>query len=511
MLIEYLREIILKMLEDPIYSKPKIVELPPSLSRDLRGYLINKLRQQGDEHATRVFHKQIRYGDLDLSLNRAFRYLEDKCGITDRNEIREFLIKMLDEIMKEEKFVGWKKYEYDAFENPVDNAIFESMLQHALSSKTKDEIGEIIEYGKQNGLFYWDGEKWHVTNLGHFFIKLSPLQAVKFLLLVEISHSGGIKDNWHISEEFLRKLLKVKKMYWNLDDPSTLVYYNREWTKRLNDIGIVERKIYYLDPVYEPIELGDSIKLNKMGEIVLEEILNTEKDSLSVLLELLYRQELRFSSDLLAYYMSSETIGKLKRLFEDSELVKGQEGEIQASLRAFEDGNYISSLKTLIPTIEGIVRNIYVNKGLGGTDKDLEPMLQELRSNKWITKETEGLVISLGRAKRLHGLESLSEQEAQIHCIIGLKALEGIFKDYYFFTVLRLCFEKISEVEPNVSAEYLLEAYPKKRKEVHVQIKEHSLESLYKKVELVCTLPKYDKVYSFKVELEKNNIEFNEV
>jgi len=37
------------------------------------------------------------------------------------------------------------------------------------------------------------------------------------------------------------------------------------------------------------------------------------------------------------------------------------------------------------------------------------------------------------------------------------------------------------------------------------------LESLYKKVELVCTLPKYDKVYSFKVDLEKNNIEFNEV
>ncbi len=208
--------------------------------------------------------------------------------------------------------------------------------------------------------------------------------------------------------------------------------------------------------------------------------------------------------------MSSETIEKLKRLFEDSELAKGQEGEIYASLRAFEDGNYISSLKTLIPTTEGIVRNIYVSKGLGGTDKNLEPMLQELRSNKWITKETEGLVISLGRAKKLHGLESLSEQEAQAYCIIGLKALEGIFKDYYFFTALRLCFEKISEVEPNVSVEYLIEAYPKKRKEVHVKINEHSLESLYKKIELVCTLPKYDKVYWVKVDLEENIVEFNE-
>ena len=246
-----------------------------------------------------------------------------------------------------------------------------------------------------------------------------------------------------------------------------------------------------------------------MGKIVLEEILNTEKDSLSILLELLYRQELRFSSDLLAYYTSSETIEKLKRLFEDGKLVRGQEREIQASLRAFEDGNYISSLKTLIPTIEGIVRNIYVSKGLGGTDKDLEPMLQELRSNKWITKETEGLVISLGRAKKLHGLEGLSEQEAQVYCIIGLKALEGIFKDYYFFTALRLCFEKISEIEPNISEEYLLEAYPNKRKEVHVQIKEHSLESLYKKVELICTLPKYDRVYSFRVDLEKNIVKSN--
>ncbi|RLI80941.1 hypothetical protein DRP04_07195 [Archaeoglobales archaeon] len=508
MLIEYLRQIILKMLEDPIYSKPKIVELPSPLSRKLRGYLISKLRRQGDEHAARVFNEQFRRGNLDISLNRAFRYLIDECGINDQEEIEKFLAKMLDEIIKRKRNV-WRKPKFEVFENPVDNSIFESMLQHALSSKTKDETGEIIEYGKQNGFFYWDGEKWHVTNLGHFFIKLSPLQAVKFLLLVEIGQSRGINDNWHISEKFLRKLFEVKEMSWYLENPKELADYNSKWVKRLNDLGIVEREIVYVDPVYIPIEIRDNIKLNKMGKIVLEEILNTEKDSLSILLELLYRQELRFSSDLLAYYTSSETIEKLKRLFEDGKLVRGQEREIQASLRAFEDGNYISSLKTLIPTIEGIVRNIYVSKGLGGTDKDLEPMLQELRSNKWITKETEGLVISLGRAKKLHGLEGLSEQEAQVYCIIGLKALEGIFKDYYFFTALRLCFEKISEIEPNISEEYLLEAYPNKRKEVHVQIKEHSLESLYKKVELICTLPKYDRVYSFRVDLEKNIVKSN--
>ena len=171
---------------------------------------------------------------------------------------------------------------------------------------------------------------------------------------------------------------------------------------------------------------------------------------------------------------------------------------------------YIGSLKTFIPTIEGIVRNIYVDMSIGGTDKDLEPMLDELRSKKWITKETGALVISLGRTKKVHGLEGLFEQEAQIYCTMALKALEELHKDCYFFTALRMCFKKIAEKEPHISAGSLLSAYPKKRAEVHVQVKEHLLNTNYKKIELLCTLPKHKKVYECKADLEKNNIEISE-
>ncbi len=125
-------------------------------------------------------------------------------------------------------------------------------------------------------------------------------------------------------------------------------------------------------------------------------------------------------------------------------------------------------------------------------------------------KETEGLVIGLGRDKKAHGLEGLSEQGAQIYCGLALMALENIHKDFYFFTALRMCFEKIAEKEPHISAESLLSAYPKKRDEVHVKIKERLSDTNYKQVELLCTLSKHKKVYECKVDLEKDNIEISE-
>ena len=137
-------------------------------------------------------------------------------------------------------------------------------------------------------------------------------------------------------------------------------------------------------------------------------------------------------------------------------------------------------------------------------------MLDQLQSNRWITKETVALVISLGRTKKVHGLESLFEQEAQIYCTMALKVLEELHKNFYFFTALRMCFKKIAEKEPHVSAGSLLSAYPKKREEVHLQVKEHLLDTNYKKIELQCTVPKHKKVYMCKADLEKNNIEISE-
>ena len=508
MLTEELRTIILKITEDPLYVKPSAIDIPLKLNRRLREYFITQLRTRKDKYAAQIFNEQIRYDELDKVLKGAYQYLVDKCGISTEEELYRFLKLLIGNILRQQGKREWAKRE--ELENPVDEAIFQSIRSFSRGSEYEN-IPALIEYGKQNSLFHWNGEKWRVTNLGLAFIKLSSMQAVKFLLLLELHQSGGKDDVWHVSRNYLEWIYTTKEYFFDYPPNEIPEIYLGKWLRRLIEMGIIEFEIAYEGGVGNfQYDVGYIIKVTKFGEVILEIILDSESDPLSTFVEMLYRQELNFSPDLLSYYSNSETIEKLRGLFLNSEIVKGQGNEIKAGLKSFQDMNYISSLKTFIPSIEGVVRNIYVDKSIGGTDKDLEPMLDQLQSNRWITKETRALVISLGRTKKVHGLEGLFEQEAQIYCMMTLKALEDIHKNFYFFTALRMCFKKIAEKEPHIPTGSLLSAYPKKRDEVHLQVKEHLLDTNYKKIELLCTLPKHKKVYECKADLEKNNIEISE-
>ena len=271
-------------------------------------------------------------------------------------------------------------------------------------------------------------------------------------------------------------------------------------------MGIIEYNTAYGGPNGE-YQLGVSIKLTKFGDATLENVLDIEQDILSTFIDMQYRQELGLSYTPLSSYSSSETIEKLRELISNSEIIKSQKMDIEAGLRAFQDMNYISSLKTFIPAIEGVLRNIYVVNEIGGTEKDLEQMLQELKSNKWINKETEGMIIALGRTKKAHGLENISQQEAQLYSTMALKALECLHKDYYFFSALRMSFKKIAEKEEHLTEDFLLNSYLKRKDVIHVLVREHTINSNFKEIELLCTLPKHKKIYCFKINLKKNNIE----
>lgn len=118
-------------------------------------------------------------------------------------------------------------------------------------------------------------------------------------------------------------------------------------------MGIIEFEIAYEGGVGNfQYDVGYIFNVTKFGEVILKIILDRESDPLSTFVEMLHRQELNFSPDLLSYYLNSETIEKLRGLFLNSEIVKGQENEIEAGLKSFQDMGYISSLKTFIPSIE---------------------------------------------------------------------------------------------------------------------------------------------------------------
>ncbi|MFZ3170300.1 MAG: hypothetical protein WA130_22025 [Candidatus Methanoperedens sp.] len=511
MLTEELRNFILKITEDYFYIKPNIIELPHKLNQRLREYFIVQLRTRKDKYAEQIFNKQIEYNRLDRILNRSYQYLKDKCGILNEDELHSFLKEIIDDILNQQDKWIWSDRE--KLENPVDEAIVQSMQPFSRYESSYNpnkailELIELIEYGKRNNLFYWNGERWYVTNLGYSFIKLSPMQAVKFLMLLEIHQSGGNDDIWHFSKDYLNWIHETKTHYFNFEEPlDNNQIYVGQWIKRLSEMGVIECIRNY-GGTFDEYELGMEIKVTKFGEVTLENVLDSEQDPLSTFVEMLYRQELNLSDNLFLHYSSSETIEKLRELFSDSEIIKGQNMDIEAGLKAYQDMNYISSLKTFIPVIEGIIRNIYIDNHIGGTDKDLEPMLLELKSKKWINKETESLINSLGRSKKVHGLEGTPQKEAQLYSTMALRALECLHKDYYFFEALRMSFKKITEEVEHLSEGNLLNAYPRKRDEIHVLVREHTLETKYRQIELICTLPKHKKVLSYKINLEKKSIE----
>jgi len=43
----------------------------------------------------------------------------------------------------------------------------------------------LLDYAGELGLVYWNGEKWNITRLGKFILKLPPLELIKALLTLE--------------------------------------------------------------------------------------------------------------------------------------------------------------------------------------------------------------------------------------------------------------------------------------------------------------------------------------
>ncbi len=316
----------------------------------------------------------------------------------------------------------------------------------------------LIDYVSELNLIYWDGEKWNLTELGKFMLKLPSPELVKALLTLEtiLPTSSNCMSRAFLKE--IRKLLSRNSMHMHrvtlveniiaeqLNIPQAMIH---SWLTRLAELGLVT-----LMP-------GDGrLRANKLTPELLDSILNIRTNPYYALLSslLLKSGPPLITTDLPAH------IERLK----DNPLLQSSWGEVKQALNSYNNRDYHAALRTLLPFIEKILREIAVREGIAGTDKGLNALMEIVKGHKLISARTEGLIKALGRDLELHGLEQLDTDRARFYAELAQMTLLELIRDYERHKLLHEAIKEISR-ELGMNPEELIKAYPNNRKTIHVQ------------------------------------------
>jgi len=315
----------------------------------------------------------------------------------------------------------------------------------------------LIEYAIELNLVYWDGEKWNLTELGRFMLKLPPLELIKALLTLEALLSRATpycmtREFLEFLEKLLNSLPEDEASEWEIVDNYAeamglapfMVHF---WFNRLAKLGVITFK-------------ADQLSANEFTLQLLSLVLDPSSNPYYSLVSSLVFQ----SGPPLVTTNIPEHIEEL----ESNPLVSGSWGEVRQALNSYGSGDYHAALRTLLPVIEKVLREIAVKEGLAGTDKGFSALVEIVKGSKLISARTEGLLKALGRDFELHGLEQLDLDRARFYAELALMTLLELVRDYERHKLLREALQEISR-ELGVSSEELIKAYPDNRRTIHVQ------------------------------------------
>ena len=142
--------------------------------------------------------------------------------------------------------------------------------------------------------------------------------------------------------------------------------------------------------------------------------------------------------------------------------------EIEQAIDSLERGNYHAALRTVLPIVERLLRDIAVQEGIAGTNKGLKALVDIVKGHKLISDRTEGLIKALGRDIELHGLDQLDIDRARFYAELSLITIIELVRDYRRHKLLHQALQKIAQ-QLGISTKELIKAYPENRRIVHVQ------------------------------------------
>lgn len=436
-----LREILLKVKENPHYYPPPVSTKIDEIVKIVRRRIIQLALRQKNTLYGGILDDLLspEYRDGIIS---AYYYLAHELGFEDRKAIN-LISRALEMLLDAHKSRSWSSEDI-ILEYVIE--IIDGEDQYSLYPLT------ILKYASELGLIYWDGEKWNITELGEFLLKLPPLDLVKALLTLEAILSKNTQNCMTIDfMQYLYKLVSSGAEYdmrYHIDliirELGLTYSHVYSWLNRLASFGIIQLN-----------RREDILKANPNLINILENAIFHDRNPLYPILKaLILRTDPPLALKNTASYLKN---------FRKDPLLLDSWGEIEEAINAFEHGDYHATLRTLLPVIERVLREIAVREKVAGTNKGLKALIEILRGKRLISERIESLVKALGRDIELHGLEVLEKDRARLYSELALVSLLEIVRDYRRHKLLHKGLKLLAD-KTDVTYEELIKAYPNDKK-----------------------------------------------
>ena len=260
-----------------------------------------------------------------------------------------------------------------------------------------------IDFSEKRQLAIKDShnKSWHVSNLGNYFMKLSPFEAVSFLLAIEVVLNNDKGYSKFINIEMIDRLLEN-------EEKGNRRFYGEPYS--LKALGIIENN----HPRFRN-------QLTEFGRKIVEGIKNNYDKYKDLILFLLESEPTGLNFDEL------DDLEELSSWLENSWILKeSQKKTIKKALSLYREDYYFESLNSLFPQLEATLNNA-LNKINFAPDslKGMQNKVEKLKKEKILTSKTStGLEIFSSRNKFLHG--NIIEEDSET-----LKPLFSLVLTYF--------------------------------------------------------------------------------
>lgn len=228
-------------------------------------------------------------------------------------------------------------------------------LIHSLATIWRD-MGDRQTYlytvARNRALIVWKAqrEQWSVTALGKVFVDLQPLQAMLFLLTIDLLFSTGEYDAVHISKEVFCQLRTL------LDDA-----YLQRYSHHLHLLSRLGLFSYELDAHDRYVQTPS---LTRMGRLVLDGLLSPDNLFLDTVVVAMETHDTDKSSDAF-----EKEIQQVLDLVDQSMLVDEDNRRlIRTSVGHYRSGDYIAALRVVYPSIEAAINRMVFQAGRTAND-----------------------------------------------------------------------------------------------------------------------------------------------
>lgn len=412
---ERLKELILDV-ETSGGSPVQKLSPSPDLVLQLKGYAIKRLREESEPLPRSVeffLLEEFNEGFFEEGIRVSLVHLGEM-GITDSEDVLKILRKVIDKrlnsILRKDRS-RQRLYHDDTI--TIDDAIVQSV------DYVWDEYGSeptiLYNFAKQRFLILWDyhRNRWQTTGLGRFLLELKPLQAVAFLLTIDLTFNTGERDTRHMSTDALRSLLEPGDRYERV-----IIPLHRETLKRLGVIRTLSRRHW-------------EYELTPLGKVVVESVLDDDNPMNEIVAALVQNEEqgIQFEG-------SEKELGELEAQIRSEAIESTSRQSIENAIDLYRKGSYVDASRVFFPSIESIASQMLSIAGEDVSNHRKFPGLARkvarLEELKLIPADlAKGIEIAISRNKVLHGeYEPLEQEYAYPLCVAAIIYLRRMLIEF---------------------------------------------------------------------------------